>query len=131
MPVRCCHARPALAAERLGRLSDDLLSYRLRRPTPGGRRELLLRPLEFLQRLAELLAPPPTHRHRYHGVLAPHAKLRATVIRSAGPADTLAQDLATARQAMGLTAEKPAVRPVAAGPCSWPAARAVAGQAIP
>ncbi len=35
-------ARPPLSGECLGRLSDDLLVYRLRKPTVDGRTELLL-----------------------------------------------------------------------------------------
>ena len=35
-----------------------------------------LSPLEFLDRLADLVPPPRTHRHRYHGVFAPNHKLR-------------------------------------------------------
>ena len=45
-----------------------------------GGRSLSLAPLEFLERLAPLIPPPPIHRHRYHGVLAPNAKLRYQVI---------------------------------------------------
>ena len=33
-----------------------------------------------LERLALLIHPPRIHRHRYHGVLAPNAKLRSQVI---------------------------------------------------
>gem|GEM_PF-5664179 len=32
----------------------------------------------FDSRLARLVPPPHIHRHRYHGVLAPNARLRAT-----------------------------------------------------
>ena len=32
------------------------------------------------ERLALLIHPPRIHRHRYHGVLAPNAKLRSQVI---------------------------------------------------
>jgi hypothetical protein len=39
--VRYC-ARPPLAQERLGRLNDELLVYRLRKPTIDGRTELIL-----------------------------------------------------------------------------------------
>ncbi len=39
-----------------------------------------LTPLEFLEPLALLIHPPRIHRHRYHGVLAPNAKLRDQVI---------------------------------------------------
>ena len=43
-----------------------------------------LSPIEFLGRLAALLPPPRLHRHRYHGVLAPGARLRPLVTASAG-----------------------------------------------
>ena len=50
--VRYC-ARPPLSGERLGRLNaDDLLVYRLRKPTLDGRTELLLTPHQLLDRLA-------------------------------------------------------------------------------
>ena len=34
--------------------------------------ELLLTPLELINRIAQLVPPPRTHRHRYYGVLAPN-----------------------------------------------------------
>ena len=37
-------------------------------------------PLEFMQRLAALVPRPPLHLIRFHGVLAPNAKLRALVV---------------------------------------------------
>ena len=40
-------------------------------------------PLEFLQRLAALVPRPRLHLIRFHGVLAPHAKLRAQIVPSA------------------------------------------------
>jgi hypothetical protein len=44
---------------------------------PDGRAILHLTPLELLDRLALLIPPPRRHRHRYHGVFAPNAPLRA------------------------------------------------------
>jgi len=44
-----------------------------------GRAILHLTPLELLDRLALLIPPPRRHRHRYHGVFAPNAPLRAQV----------------------------------------------------
>ncbi len=41
--------------------------------------ELTLMPLELTARIAALVPPPRTHRHRYLGVLAPHSPLRAAV----------------------------------------------------
>jgi hypothetical protein len=39
-----------------------------------------MHPQEFMQRLAALVPRPRLHLMRFHGVLAPHAKLRAAVI---------------------------------------------------
>ena len=41
--------------------------------------ELVLIPLELINRIAQLVPPPRTHRHRYYGVLAPNSPLRAAV----------------------------------------------------
>jgi hypothetical protein len=54
--------------------------YQPARPTPDGRTLLALSPLEFLDTLSRLIPPPRVHRHRYHGVLAPNARLRARVV---------------------------------------------------
>jgi hypothetical protein len=85
--VRYC-ARGPLALERLHALGgqealvspDARLIYRLPEPDLQGRTALLLSPLELLERLARLIPPPRIHRHRYHGLLAPHARLRAAVV---------------------------------------------------
>jgi hypothetical protein len=50
------------------------------RPTRDGRTVIALTPLEFLAALSRLIPPPRVHRHRYHGVLAPNARLRERVI---------------------------------------------------
>ena len=90
--LRYC-ARPPFALERLhapgGIVSlsspESRLVYRLPKPGnppkvgPDGRTELWLSPLQLLERLARFVPPPRVHRHRYHGVLAPNAKLRAAV----------------------------------------------------
>jgi hypothetical protein len=46
---------------------------------PGANRVVELAPLEFLDRLADLVPPPRKHRHRYHGVFAPNHNLRKAV----------------------------------------------------
>ena len=99
--VRYC-ARPPLSQERLGRLNAEALVYSLRKPTLDGRTELILTPLELLDRLAHLVTPPRIHKHRYCGVLAPNAKLRRVVTASAGPAGATLQLLQDAQQKMGL-----------------------------
>ena len=76
--VRYC-ARPAFALERLTQVNPEPVVYRLPKPQPDGHTALSLTPLELLDRLAALIPPPRRHRHRDHGVLAPHAPLRAAV----------------------------------------------------
>ena len=99
--VRYC-ARPPISQERLGRLDDEHLVYSLRKPTVDGRTELILTPLELLDRLAHLVTPPRIHKHRYCGVPAPNARLRRAVTESAGPAGATLRVLEEARQKMGL-----------------------------
>jgi hypothetical protein len=53
-------------------------------PSPQGQTVLSLTPMEFFERLATLIPPPRRHSHRYHGVLAPNAPLRAAVTSHAG-----------------------------------------------
>ena len=103
--VRYC-ARPPLSQERLGRLNAETLVYGLRKPTLDGRTELVLTPLELLDRLAKLITPPRIHKHRYCGVLAPNARLRQAVIESAGPAGATLQLLQEAGARMGLDEAK-------------------------
>ena len=45
-----------------------------------GTTHLAMSPLEFMQRLAALVPRPRLHLIRFHGVLAPNAKLRALVV---------------------------------------------------
>ena len=53
---------------------------KLKTPWRDGTTHLVLSPLEFLQRLAALVPRPRLHLIRFHGVLAPNAKLRALVV---------------------------------------------------
>jgi hypothetical protein len=50
--------------------------------------ELHLTPLELIERIAALVPPPRTHRHRYFGVLAPNSPLRCAVTAMAQGAAT-------------------------------------------
>lgn len=73
--------------------------YRPPRPTPDGRTVLLLSPLEFLAAIARLIPPPRVHRHRYHGVLAPNARLRAQVVAMGRGEDVSGEGVADAKPA--------------------------------
>jgi hypothetical protein len=102
--VRYC-ARPPFALERLEASGADRLVYHLSKPGPDGRTDLTLTPLELIDRLAALIPPPRLHRHRYHGVLAPNAPLRAAVT-------------ALARESAA-TPDQPAVAEPLAGEGHW------------
>ena len=49
-------------------------------PWRDGTTHLVMSPLEFMQRLAALVPRPRLHLIRFHGVLAPNAKMRALVV---------------------------------------------------
>jgi len=78
--LRYC-ARPVLALERLHWCNErhERLVYHLPKVQPDGHTTLPLTPLELIDCLAQLLPPPRKHRHRYCGVFAPNAPLRAAV----------------------------------------------------
>ena len=56
-----------------------MIKAQLPKAMPDGRTVLVLTPLELIALLAALVPPPRVHRHRYYGVLAPNARLRAAV----------------------------------------------------
>jgi hypothetical protein len=66
-------ARPAVASERLARLEDGLLIYRLKRRWRDGTAAFVFAPEEFVGRMAALVPPPRFHPLRFAGVLAPRA----------------------------------------------------------
>jgi hypothetical protein len=75
--------RPAIANERLtlNRAGDVVLQ--LKSPYHDGTTHVVMSPLELMQRLATLVPRPRLHLIRFHGVLAPNAKLRSAIIPSA------------------------------------------------
>ena len=54
----------------------------LKSPWRDGTTHIVMSPLQFMQRLAALVPRPPLHLIRFHGVLAPHANLRAQIVPS-------------------------------------------------
>ena len=69
--------RPAIASERLKRNQAGQVVLQLKSPYRDGTTHIVMTPLELMQRLAALVPRPRLHLIRFHGVLAPHAKLRA------------------------------------------------------
>ncbi len=53
--------------------------YSLKTPYRDGTTHIVLEPLDLMARLAALVPPPRMHLTRYHGVFAPHSKLRAAI----------------------------------------------------
>ncbi|MBW2281154.1 MAG: transposase [Deltaproteobacteria bacterium] len=80
-------ARPPIATDRLSRLADGNVCYRLRRAWRDGTTHVVLEPLELIERLVALIPAPRANQIRYHGVLAPCAGYRAAVV----PAPPMAQ----------------------------------------
>ena len=72
--------RPALSDERVQLNAAGQVEFKLKTPWRDGTTHLVMSPLEFMQRLAALVPRPRLHLIRYHGVLAPNAKLRALVV---------------------------------------------------
>lgn len=62
------------------------VELKLKTPWRDGTTHLVMSPLEFMHRLAALVPRPRLHLIRFHGVLAPNAKLRPLVVPQ-GPAD--------------------------------------------
>lgn len=70
--------------------------------------ELHFTPLELIARIAALVPPPRTHRHRYFGVLAPNSALRAAVTAPAAePPQQAPAGAAQAGTGVGVTAPEP------------------------
>ena len=73
--------RSPLSQERLSLRPDGKVVYRLAKPwpTPAGRSELVLDPVDFLRRLAALIPPPYMNMVRYHGVFANRSRYRRRI----------------------------------------------------
>ncbi|MCE2692604.1 MAG: transposase, partial [Rubrivivax sp.] len=87
--------RPALADERVQLNAAGQVELKLKAPWRDGTTHLVMSPLEFMQRLAALVPRPRLHLIRFHGVLAPNAKLRPRVV----PQQPLAQAQAASEAA--------------------------------
>ena len=75
--------RPPLAQQRLELTADGQVVLRLRRPWHDGTRALRFTPTELLEKLAAMIPKPRIHLLLYHGVFAPHARVRPGAVRRA------------------------------------------------
>jgi hypothetical protein len=69
-----------LATERLQRLANGKVLYRLKRTWSDGSKAVVMEPATLLERLCALVPRPRHHLVTYHGVLAPAAALRKQVV---------------------------------------------------
>jgi len=99
--IRYC-ARHPFAESRLTYIESDRVVYRLKSGNTDGQTHLILSPIEFIQRLAQLIPPPRVHRNVYYGAIAPNCRLRPYVIKQAGPAALTELTLKQAKEKMGL-----------------------------
>jgi hypothetical protein len=76
--VRYC-TRPPLAMERLSVLRDGSVAYKLKYASKR-RSHRIMQPVEFMARLACIIAPPRLPLTRYHGVLAPGSSWRRQIV---------------------------------------------------
>ena len=72
-------SRPPVAVDRMALTSSGQVRYTLKTPYRDGTTHIVLEPLDLMARLAALVPPPRMHLTRYHGVFAPHSKLRSAV----------------------------------------------------
>jgi hypothetical protein len=72
-------SRPPIAEERLALTSTGQVRYQLKNAYRDGTTHIVLEPLDLMAGLAALVPPRRMHLTRFHGVFAPHSKLRAAV----------------------------------------------------
>jgi len=72
-------SRPPVASERLALTASGHVRYTLKTPYRDGTTHIVLEPLDLMARLAALVPTPRMHLTRFHGVFAPHSRLRAAV----------------------------------------------------
>ena len=73
-------ARPSLALERLEKTSDGNLIYRLKKAYSDGTTHVKFSAMELIEKLVALIPRPRMHLVRYHGILAPNARLRSRIV---------------------------------------------------
>ncbi len=73
-------ARPPLANDRLEVHPDGRLALRLKTRWRDGTSHILMERSELIDRLVPLIPPPRAHQVRYHGILAPCASGRDSIV---------------------------------------------------
>ena len=84
-------ARPPLAHDRLAARPDGSLTLRLKSRWRDGTTHIVMQPRDLIDRIVPLIPPPRAHQVRYHGILAPAASMRDSVV----PASTQSESEGT------------------------------------
>jgi hypothetical protein len=73
-------SRPPIALDRLRRLPDGRVAYRIKKWRDGRAKSRIMTPIEFLARLSAIIPAPRIPLIRFHGVLGPKSKWRKDVV---------------------------------------------------
>jgi len=73
-------ARPPIAQDRLSLRGDGAVQYTMKKTWRDGTHAIVLQPLDLIARICAMIPPPRFNMIRFHGVLAPNAKLRPEVV---------------------------------------------------
>jgi len=77
-------ATPAVSIERLSLTAQGDIRYALKTPYRDGTTHVVFEPVDFLSRLAALVPSARVNLTRFHGVFAPHHRLRARITPGQG-----------------------------------------------
>lgn len=98
-------------------LADGRVRYRFKRVWRDGSVAVEFDPIDFVGKLAALVPRPRSNLVRYHGCLAPHASLRAYVVKDGrGPPPSKAEVAAMVAARLAMRVGSSAA--IAARPCS-------------
>ena len=86
------YTRPPLAAGSLEKVADDKYLFKLKSQWSDGTSYIILSGHELLEKLAAIVPPPRAHTTRYHGLLAPHSKLRAQIVPAENNGNTPSEE---------------------------------------
>lgn len=73
-------ARSSLPLSRMTEIPNGRIELRLKKPFSDGTTAVYFTPMQLIERLVALVPKPRAHLTRFHGVLAPHSKLRSQVV---------------------------------------------------
>jgi ribosomal protein S27E len=85
--------RPPIAQGRLKELPDGRIALMMKSRWDDGTTHIVFQPKELIEKLVAIVPHPQTNQLIYHGVLAPHSRLRRQVVAYGRPAAVLDDDL--------------------------------------